>query len=650
MSSNNNQKNDIVLTIGMIIKNEEAVLERCLKSLKPLMEAVPCELIIADTGSKDASVSIAEKYADNVIHFKWVNDFAAARNASLDIASGKWYFFLDADEYLDSDISEIADFFSSPEKYNSFNTLYIHLRNYKNREKTKYSDTYLARFFRLHSKEIRFSGAIHETITVNFPVKNFETILHHTGYCYESEQQMARKMERNLALMREEYKKERSLRMVTLLLNAGADYPEECEEYINFAIDYAEKNLNDPYGPATVMNCIKYLMSSKPEKALKICNKYFDFFKDCSKMPETISVEKFRTDILYSLFQYEKSYEAFKSYQKLYYDCKNGLIPPMSLTGSGIKGITEDEYHTTLCKSVRSLINLRKFDTAEKLLTHEALIRFNNDEFKLSADVLFELSSIQSDYASMAVYYETVYKTDDKNKINYVLEKIQEIYSNLATEKRRVEFAEKFSSECSIGKYAELIKLTVNPDTESINKFITTLTEWNNNYAETVYLAFRHNCDITPLVKLIDFPAYEPVFKYAAENHDDFAEYVLRYSIPDDFLMDINRLGWITYVYKYASDRAFDLNEENIYALYSRFVSLLGDYVMNLYNPDFLNDEAVGVLSELHRFGYYMYQADSALMAGDKTGYVRCIKKALINCESMKEIIEFLFEWFKRSL
>ena len=39
-----------VLTIGMIVKNEIRCLERCLKALQPLRDALPCELIIADTG------------------------------------------------------------------------------------------------------------------------------------------------------------------------------------------------------------------------------------------------------------------------------------------------------------------------------------------------------------------------------------------------------------------------------------------------------------------------------------------------------------------------------------------------------------------------------------------------------------------------
>ena len=53
-----------MLSIGMIVKNEEKKLEKCLRALEPLRKAVPCELVIADTGSTDGTRTIAEKYAD----------------------------------------------------------------------------------------------------------------------------------------------------------------------------------------------------------------------------------------------------------------------------------------------------------------------------------------------------------------------------------------------------------------------------------------------------------------------------------------------------------------------------------------------------------------------------------------------------------
>ena len=65
------EQEKISLSICMIVKNEERCLERCLKSLTPLREQLPCEVIVTDTGSTDKSIKIAEKYADKVLHFQW---------------------------------------------------------------------------------------------------------------------------------------------------------------------------------------------------------------------------------------------------------------------------------------------------------------------------------------------------------------------------------------------------------------------------------------------------------------------------------------------------------------------------------------------------------------------------------------------------
>ena len=55
-----------LLSIGIIFKNDIRCIEHCLKCLQPLREAIPCELVMADTGSADGSRRVAEKYADLV--------------------------------------------------------------------------------------------------------------------------------------------------------------------------------------------------------------------------------------------------------------------------------------------------------------------------------------------------------------------------------------------------------------------------------------------------------------------------------------------------------------------------------------------------------------------------------------------------------
>ena len=92
------QKNPL-LTIGMIFRDDIRSLKRCLEALRPLRDALPCELVMADTGSVDGSREIAVRYADILFDFPWVDDFSAARNAVMDRATGKWFLTVDSDEY-----------------------------------------------------------------------------------------------------------------------------------------------------------------------------------------------------------------------------------------------------------------------------------------------------------------------------------------------------------------------------------------------------------------------------------------------------------------------------------------------------------------------------------------------------------------------
>ncbi|WP_077307529.1 tetratricopeptide repeat-containing glycosyltransferase family 2 protein [Terribacillus halophilus] len=87
------------ISLCMITKDEETVLNRCLDSVKGLVD----EIIIADTGSSDRTKEIAAAYTEHVYDFEWVNDFSAARNFAQSKASGKWIIYLDADEYVDEE-------------------------------------------------------------------------------------------------------------------------------------------------------------------------------------------------------------------------------------------------------------------------------------------------------------------------------------------------------------------------------------------------------------------------------------------------------------------------------------------------------------------------------------------------------------------
>lgn len=85
------------ISLCMIVKNEEAVLARCLDSIADLMD----EIIIVDTGSTDRTKEIAAQYTSKIYDYKWTNDFSAARNFSFSKATMEYIYAADADEVLD---------------------------------------------------------------------------------------------------------------------------------------------------------------------------------------------------------------------------------------------------------------------------------------------------------------------------------------------------------------------------------------------------------------------------------------------------------------------------------------------------------------------------------------------------------------------
>lgn len=84
------------ISLCMIVRDEEAVLGRCLDSIADLVE----EIVLVDTGSRDRTKEIARAYGAEVYDFTWIDDFSAARNFAFSKATKEYLFWMDADDIL----------------------------------------------------------------------------------------------------------------------------------------------------------------------------------------------------------------------------------------------------------------------------------------------------------------------------------------------------------------------------------------------------------------------------------------------------------------------------------------------------------------------------------------------------------------------
>jgi glycosyltransferase involved in cell wall biosynthesis len=81
-----------VITACIISKNEEASIERAIRSLNGISD-----VLVVDAHSQDTTVEIAQRCGARVLQNAWTG-FTDQRNFALKEAKGNWVFFLDADE------------------------------------------------------------------------------------------------------------------------------------------------------------------------------------------------------------------------------------------------------------------------------------------------------------------------------------------------------------------------------------------------------------------------------------------------------------------------------------------------------------------------------------------------------------------------
>lgn len=144
------------LSACLIVKNEEDMLRRCLQSLQGEVD----EIVIVDTGSTDTTKEIAKEFTEKVYDFKWIDDFAAARNAAASYATGEWILAIDADECVDLENlkAAIEEIKSHNNKYDAYA---VEIQSFTDELGEEVSINRMARIYR-NDNTIRYEGAIHE--------------------------------------------------------------------------------------------------------------------------------------------------------------------------------------------------------------------------------------------------------------------------------------------------------------------------------------------------------------------------------------------------------------------------------------------------------------------------------------------------------
>ncbi len=192
------------VSVCMIARNEEAMLHRCLKSVRNVAD----EIIIADDGSTDSTVEIAGKYGAQVFagESPLKIGFDEARNATIALARGDWVLWIDSDEEL-LEVPKLTKYLWRWSMYNGYG---LRQHHFSAVPENAFKPDLPVRLFRRVGLDgvptgIRFFGFVHEhpEIEINQSVGQSVVLsdLHiaHDGYLTENIRRS--RFDRNIGLM-----------------------------------------------------------------------------------------------------------------------------------------------------------------------------------------------------------------------------------------------------------------------------------------------------------------------------------------------------------------------------------------------------------------------------------------------------------------
>jgi len=653
-----------LLSIGIIFKNEIRCLERCLKSLQPLRDAVPSELVMADTGATDGSRAVAEQYADILIDFEWINDFAAARNAVMNQCSGKWYLSIDCDEWLGGDISKLVAFLKGEEEGTCYGAVVI--RNYTTpglEKDGEYSDFDAIRILRM-STGLRFEGAIHE----HWPpyqgkqeVRLFSDVLfHHDGYMYIDPTLSKQKHERNMTLLRK--KLEDNPGDLTTLLQCieSTEGDLEAKNYIEQGIQRVKEKAEgwNVLGGAI----LRYAVLS-------------DYRKGSSQLDEHIKLaEEMFPNSIYT--QVDVNFVAFGQNwkEKNYKEC---ILRGESYL-KGLAQYTSGSYSRieTMCSTL--MLSSNSWKTQIQLFLAGSYLYEGQPEkgFK----ILTELDGTQMTVGNVnnAVQIYAHFHSRSMIDTDSIVKKLwEQITSPVPNEDRAVQrrnemirvaadfFGRRYqeseaaldsfcrhafamflpvAGDCVLGDAAEIM---TEQNVFKLEQQLSKVEDWDVMPISALAHALKMGAAFPPANKPLKMEELDILAGRLA--NDSECIHILIDRLPEDLpQMGMRDLDWtrslIMAAIRSVSDWKVEGESEWNMGVARKFARIEKMFLPRCYSAEVLSVENIDIIPPMHRFGWYFVQAFGALDAGDTLGYVRLLRAGLEACNEMKAMVEFLID------
>lgn len=651
-----------LLSIGMIFKNEIRCLERCLKSLEPLRHAIPCELVMADTGSDDGSREIAGKYADVLIDFPWINNFSAARNAVMDRCSGVWYLSIDADEWLDKNIEELVSFLKADLP---FEWASLHIFNYDSPELENggaYADFIAIRMARM-STGVRFEGVIHErwNLEDHSHVTRLlsKTILHHDGYLFSNQAQALAKARRNMELLQIQLEQDPE-NLITLLQCAECAEKEESLRYVQQALDAngPERKEWPNIGPPLLRKAVREAYAANlPELETWIARAEEEF-------PDSIFIRVDVACCAFSLYLSRKNDEAAIHYGEKYLqavkDYETGRFDRRELQYSALHLISPpwvrrlkiylaDVYQQT-GQTERAVNLLNTLDGSEMSVVQ--IEEFVKALRYLHSRSNFNTAPLIQRFWDQIGRSGTVTGLHEERKKAFMCTGSQVfVPSYRADENQQNDFCRPaytlflpLAGQCELGTAAAILGTEDRPE---IEKLLGTVESWDRFPVYALEHALLEGARFPIPGKLMKIEEMDGLAARMARPDGSLTG--LAVLTADEELSDWQSLAWARGLVLAAVKSCDWESAEQGMELSRAFAKIESAFLPKYYTADLLCDENIQLLPPMHRFGWYCGRAFWALDAGDSTTYVRLLRQGLETCPEMKGMVEFLLRQLEES-
>lgn len=665
------KKVDIILSIGIIFKNEIRCLERCVQSLQPLRDALPCQLVMADTGSDDGSREIAEKYADIFFDFPWINDFAAARNAVLDRCTGVWFMWMDADEWLDTDWSDLKEFLNQVENWNQYGLVDMKIRSYVSEDiiQGDYSDFRTCRMFR-RDLGLRFEGAIHEHLVGKVYSPSYQlqqTFLHHDGYVGFGGEKGKAKRKRNMELLEKALEKEPEN---LLTLQQCIDSSLGDMEYIQRAVDGVEKKHPQwkELGPAIYRSAVSVSMQEAPEKREKWIKRARELFPDSIFTRMDVSYFQFFT--LIQQKQYAESIPVAQQYLQAIAEYREGKIALESTIGGSLMMVSQARENQVRVGLAEAYTQEKEFEEAEALLGTVDIQLLDLRLLKIVLYVILNLHCQSSfEMGSKMLEVWTILSTgeDSEKKITLFRAVAAECFT---LDKRNAEIGEGYrhsytaylplAGQCEIGDAAVMLEET---DGRVLTEQLTKLNHWEKVSIYAIAHALEHGAQYPlsdrPLkieeldalagrLCIVPGVAVKLGIKAATGDLENWDTLVWARAL---LMAAIQSFDWDGEKESHVEQVLADaVRAEQGQKLLRAFAHVEEHFLAAYYHPQMLQEDTIWLLPPMHRFGWSYAQALHAKEQGNVTKYLAILKDCVEACPSMKAAVEFLLKDMEQTM